>query len=62
MQITLTELIGFFGIIVSIITGVWLIVDRFGRLEGRVGILEEKMDEILVYIRHKAKKHAHRKH
>jgi uncharacterized protein (UPF0548 family) len=69
MQITLSEVIGFFGIIVSIATGVWVIIDRFGSLEGRVvrleekvTVIEEKIDEILVYFKHKRKKHSYRKH
>jgi hypothetical protein len=68
MQITLTEIIGFFGIIASIATAGWVLADRFGRiegrlgsLEGRVGKLEEKMDEVLVYLKSSKKKHAYRK-
>lgn len=69
MQVTLTELVGFFGIIMSIATGVWIINDRFGKLEGRVGrleekflmiekkiaLIEEKLEEVLFYITPKFK-------
>jgi hypothetical protein len=76
MQMTLSEIVTFLGILISIATGIWVILDRFGKLEGRVGRLEEKVDEILIHLRkideilvylspkfkRKKIKHLHRKH
>lgn len=69
MQFTLTEFFGFLGILSSIAAGMWVIINRFTKLEGRVGRLEERMDslerkfeklaekldEILVYLAPKRK-------
>jgi len=62
MQITLTELIGFLGIVLSIGTAVWAFADRLGKVEDRIGRLEQKTDEVLICLKHKKKKHAYRKH
>lgn len=68
MQLTFIEFLGFLGILSSIIGGVWVLVNRFsnvegrvGRLEDRVGSLEAKVDEILSFIRRKKMKHLYRK-
>jgi len=61
MRLTLTELFGFPGILSSIIAGVWVIINRFTKLEGRVGKLEEKIDEILLFLKRKKMKHLYRK-
>lgn len=61
-QLTLTELFGFLGLFSSIATGIWVIINRFTKLEGRVGRLEEKVDEILSFLKRKKSKHFYRKH
>lgn len=46
VQITLTDIIGFFGIIGFIATAVWILRGRFGNIEGRLGSLEVRMGSL----------------
>jgi hypothetical protein len=62
MQLTLTEFLGFLGFFSSMAIGMWVIINRFTQLEGRVGRLEEKVDEILRFLKRKKMKHLSRKH